>query len=236
MARDKIFRTHRDEINEFTFDEEVAAVFDDMLKRSVPGYGTILSLIALCAQKYVTPGSAVYDLGASRGASTMAIAHNIRTQDCRLYAVDNSRAMYKNLLEAARSFQGNTEIIPLHEDILHTPVKKASLTVLNLTLQFVPPERRNRLLKTIHAGTLPGGCLFLAEKVKDSSSMTELYYDFKRANGYNDLEISQKRTALEEVLIPDTESEHMARLQKAGFCRVERLFQTLNFRAYAAWK
>ncbi|MGM0461848.1 MAG: carboxy-S-adenosyl-L-methionine synthase CmoA [Fibrobacterota bacterium] len=236
MARDKIFRTHRDEINEFTFDEEVAAVFDDMLKRSVPGYGTILSLIALCAQKYVTPGSAVYDLGASRGASTMAMAHNIRSKGCSLYAVDNSRAMYEKLLQAARSFTGYTKIIPLYEDILTTPVQNASLTVLNLTLQFVPLKQRDTLMEKIHAGTLPGGCLFLAEKVKDSSCMTGLYYDFKRANGYNDLEISQKRSALEEVLIPDTESEHMARLQKAGFCRVERLFQTLNFRAYAAWK
>ncbi|ERP39394.1 carboxy-S-adenosyl-L-methionine synthase CmoA [Chitinivibrio alkaliphilus] len=236
MKRDILFRSPQNEIAEFTFNAEVTEVFDDMLTRSVPGYGTLISLIALWAKEYVQEGSNVYDLGASLGTATQAIAHNARETSCTIYAVDTSTAMVEALTKNVAGAYGLAQVVPRCEDICTISLEQASLTVLNLTLQFIPPEQRLPLLQRIYAHTLPGGVVFLAEKCDDTEEMTELYYAFKRANGYNNLEISQKRTALEQVLIPDTDTCHRDRLHRAGFSRVECIFQALQFRGYAAWK
>ena len=47
--------------------------------------------------------------------------------------------------------------------------------------------------------------------------MTDLHHEFKRAQGYSDLEIAQKRASLENVLVPNTVDQHIERLLAAGF-------------------
>lgn len=239
MKRDMVFRSLHPEISEFAFDERVAGVFGDMLKRSVPGYGTLLSMIGVFTQNYAQKGSNIYDLGCSLGGATFAIANNISESDCTIYAVDNSVPMIDRLNTLIKDIAPPVSIKTVCDDICNVSFSNASITVMNLTLQFLPPSERDELLREIYEATLPGGLFILAEKVSDTSvgnRFTKLYYDFKRANDYSELEISQKRSALENVLITDDESTHIERLKKAGFSRVERWFQTLNFRAYAAWK
>lgn len=239
MGRDTVFREHHPEIAEFTFNENVASVFADMLKRSVPGYGTILSFMSLFGSRFAQDNSNIYDLGCSLGASSFALAQNVDKKNCRVKAYDTSRPMinrFRKLLEE------NPLHIPVdiyEEDITEIDFERASVTVLNLTLQFVEPEKRLALLRKIADATLPGGVIILAEKMSDESEngiMTDLYYDFKRANSYSEMEISQKRNALENYLITDTEETHFERLKAAGFKGTLRWFQTLNFRAYIAWK
>ncbi len=239
MGRDKVFSEHHPEISEFAFNENVATVFSDMLKRSVPGYGTVLSFLSLFGKKYAQENSNIYDLGCSLGASSFALAQNVDAEDCVVKAYDTSSAMISRFRTLLSEHPLHIPVEIYEEDITEITFERASVTVLNLTLQFVEPEKRLELLERIAAATLPGGVIILAEKLCDSSEnevMTDLYYDFKRANSYSELEISQKRTALENYLITDSEDVHLERLVAAGFCRPLRWFQTLNFRAYIAWK
>lgn len=239
MKRDEVFRSLHPEISEFAFDEKVAGVFGDMLKRSVPGYGTLLSMIGVFAQNYVQDNTNIYDLGCSLGGATFAIANNVRALGCTIHAVDNSEPMIEKLDTILKDVLCNTPVKTYCADIANIPFEKCSFVVMNLTLQFLPPSERDELLKEIYEAMVPGGLFILAEKISDTTDgelFTKLYYDFKRANDYSDLEISQKRSALENVLITDDEKTHFGRMKGAGFSRVERWFQTLNFRAYAAWK
>jgi len=236
IARDEVFRAEHPEIAEFAFDEKVTSVFADMLKRSVPGYGSILTLIAVLAKKYAIPNTKIYDLGCSLGAVSLAIANNVEN---KIIGVDVSEPMIKQANILVAQAEKNEQITLVCEDITKIPFEKSSVVALNLTLQFINPEERTPLLQKIHKSLVENGILILTEKLTDTSPnsiYTDIYYDFKRANGYNETEISQKRTALENVLITDTEDTHIERLKNAGFPKVIRVFQALNFRSFVAFK
>ena len=124
-------------------------------------------------------------------------------------------------------------------DIRDVKIQQASLVVMNFTLQFIAPEHRQALLDRIYQGLKPGGVLLVSEKVgfdaAEQEWMSELHHAFKKANGYSELEISQKRTALERVLRPDTPATHRRRLHQAGFADCVQWFQCLNFVSFVAW-
>jgi len=215
-------------------------VFPDMIKRSVPGYETIIAMTGSLADRYVRPGTHCYDLGCSLGASLLAVAQATADRPRHLLGVDNSPAMISRCRDIL-SGEKVEDIELLCADILDVPIANASLVVLNFTLQFVPPEQREALLARIWAGINPGGILILSEKVAFDDAhhnelMIELHHNFKRANGYSDLEISQKRTALENVLLPETLNTHRERLKKVGFNSVDVWFQCFNFASMIAIK
>jgi tRNA (cmo5U34)-methyltransferase len=239
--KDSIYTRPIGKVDAFQFDEKVAAVFPDMIERSVPGYHTIISAIGLLAGRFAQPHSVCYDLGCSLGAATLSMSNRITVPDCRIIAVDNSEAM---LMRFRNTLEKNPSAIPvdiLCEDVRDTAVTRASVVVLNFTLQFIPIEDRLDLLQKIRRGLLPGGLLILSEKLKfedprQQELQTEMHHAFKKAQGYSDLEISQKRTALENVLIPETFEEHRSRLQQAGFSSTEVWFQYFNFASIIALK
>jgi len=239
--KDRIYATPQSNISGFVFDGKVAEVFSDMIRRSVPGYGTVINMTGVLANQYVTEHSNCYDLGCSLGASSLAIQQGIQVPGCRIFAVDNSRAMLNRAAERLKSAQGKTPIELQCADVLDTPIENASMVVMNFTLQFIDPAKRLGLLQRIHAGMNPGGILILSEKIRfedpeEERLQIEMHHAFKRANGYNDLEISQKRTALEDVLIPETLDQHYARLSEAGFSRTDLWFQCFNFVSLVARK
>lgn len=226
---------------DFRFDAAVARVFPDMIRRSVPGYTTIIPMIQVITEQYAQPGSRCYDLGCSLGASTLAMRHGMPASGCTLTGVDNSDAM----IERCEHFIAlDDHPLPVElrcEDILDTPIENASVTTLNFTLQFVDPERRVELLARIAAATRPGGVLILSEKIRfesttEQATQTRLHHEFKRANGYSDMEISQKRSALEQVLIPETLAQHRQRLEQAGFENTMVWYQCFNFVSMLAFK
>ncbi len=228
-------------VEEFRFDETVVRVFPDMIKRSVPGYTTLVGMIGLLARELQRPGSRCYDLGCSLGAVSYAVAQAVQGEDVQIVAVDNSPAMIERLDQRLRGEPPGLPVHVLCADILDVAIEDASLVVLNLTLQFIAPEQRLRLLRKIHAGLLPGGALILSEKTvfdttREQQRIDELQQAFKRARGYSELEISQKRAALERVLIPDTVAAHHQRLKRAGFSDCVQWFQCLNFVSLLAWK
>jgi tRNA (cmo5U34)-methyltransferase len=238
---DTLFASPRDHIVDFAFDASVAAVFPDMIRRSVPGYGEIIALTGLLAGQYAQAGSRCYDLGCSLGAASLSMRRRIPHADCRIIAVDNAPAM----LEQARThLEGAPGVAPVElccADVREVPIEDASVVVLNFTLQFIDPAERLPLLQRIQAGLRPGGVLVLSEKImfaneREQDFNTEMHLAFKRANGYSDLEISQKRTALENVLVPDTREQHEERLRWAGFTRNECWFRCFSFASFVAFK
>jgi tRNA (cmo5U34)-methyltransferase len=240
-STDRIFANPLAAIPDFRFDESVAAVFPDMIQRSVPGYQAIINMIGELAGRYAQPNSTCYDLGCSLGAATLAMRHGIRSEGCRIVSVDNSRAMLDRAASILQQDDGKVPVDLRCEDIAETSIDNASVVVLNFTLQFIPVAERARLIESIYRGLLPGGVLILSEKVSFSDPqhqalMIELHHNFKRANGYSDLEISQKRSALEKVLLPETLATHQQRCKQAGFASVDVWFQCFNFASMLAIK
>ena len=296
---DNLFDSAAAPVRPFRFDAEVARVFPDMVRRSVPGYAEMVELTGLLARQLVPADGVCYDLGCSLGAVTEAIVRQTPAS-VRVIAVDNAPAMIAKLTAQLKSppaplFQSGeeippcppfskggeekppvdkspqppllkgeeeekppfekgglggfeigrlgfeTRITPICADAETVPIHDAALVVLNLTLQFIAPERRLALLERIHAGLIPNGALILVEKIalpndRGGALLTELHADFKRAHGYSELAISRKRAALEQVLIPDALETHAQRLSAAGFTGITRWYQSLNFVAWIAWK
>ena len=251
--RDSLFSHPLGDIEGFRFNQSVVDVFPDMLRRSVPGYESIIGQSALLAARYVQPGTKLFDLGSSLGATSIAMREAlVHSKDdsvagCEIHAIDNAKAM----IDASRSIIAKAEEslpadrrvpIHLHEaDLEAHPIDHASVVAMNFTLQFVEPAARAALMQKIANALQSGGVLILSEKVRFEDSIVndmhiDMYHAFKSRNGYSDLEISQKRTALENVLVPDTLDEHRERLMSAGFSCCTVWFQCFNFASLIAIK
>lgn len=239
--RDELFATPIQNLGDWTFDEKVAEVFPDMIQRSVPGYSTIISMIGMLAKRFTKAGSTVYDLGCSLGAVTLSIRRNIQVDNCKIVAVDNSPAMVERCKRHLNLFRSDINVTVYEADIRNIEITNASMVVLNFTLQFLPPADRQHLLNNIYQGLIPGGILVLSEKFSFADEqinplLFDMHLDFKRANGYSELEISQKRSMLENVMLIDTIDTHKQRIQQAGFSHVDTWFQCVNFGSLIAIK
>lgn len=240
-SRDNIFAAPLDSMGDFQFDQQVAEVFPDMIQRSVPGYSNIITAIGMLTKRFSQPNSVLYDLGCSLGAATLEMRRNIEQENCQIIAVDNSPAMIERCQRHLNAFKGNTPVTIMCKDIQDTDINNASVVILNFTLQFIEPQSRQALINKIFQGLNPGGILLVSEKLRfenetAQSLLTDLHHDFKRANGYSELEISQKRNALENVMLTDTQEQHMERFTNAGFNTSELWFQCFNFCSMIAVK
>jgi len=241
MNKDRIYSESLAGIADFRFDAQVADVFTDMIERSVPGYRSIITMIETLTEHYAQPGSTLYDLGCSLGGATISMRRGVTAEGCGIVAVDNSEAM---IARCRKQIERDHHPVPVElicDDIRNVDISDASVVVLNFTLQFIAPADRRALLEKICRGMRPGGVLILSEKVVFAdehlnSLLTDIHHDFKRAHGYSDLEISQKRTALENVLVPETIAVHRERLTEAGFSSVDVWFQCFNFMSMLAVK
>ncbi len=239
--KDTLYAQAHEAVGAFQFDESVVAVFPDMIQRSVPGYQTILTGIGELTKQYAQANTNLYDLGCSLGAATITMRRNITAKACEIIAIDNSTAMIQRAQEYLDAFHSD---VPVHlqcADMSKVPIENASVVVLNFTLQFIEPEQREKMLADIYQGLTPGGILILSEKIHFENpllqkSIEHLHLQFKRANGYSELEISQKRSSLEKVLISDTEQTHLERFKKVGFESACIWFQAYNFASFIAVK
>jgi tRNA (cmo5U34)-methyltransferase len=238
MNEDKIYIDEKLGDEPFRFDDAVARVFPDMLGRSIPGYAATLEAICSLAARHVAAGTNCYDLGCSLGAATLAMRQGIRAEGCRIIAVDNSDAMIER---CETVFAGAPDVEIRLADILDAEIENASMVVMNYTLQFLTIETREPMLKRIFEGLVPGGLLLLSEKVIDEDPrmeelLVDLHHEHKRRNAYSELEISRKRTALENVLIPETVAVHKRRLANAGFAHSAVWLRYFNFVSIVAIK
>ena len=243
MSRDQIYADGAAASGPFEFNEAVARVFPDMLRRSIPGYAETIGAIGALASRAVRPGTCAFDLGCSLGAAALAMQRSIDVPGCRIVAVDNAPAMIERCrtLVAAEADAGGPEIDIVEGDVRTAAIGDASMVVMNYTLQFLPLAERAGMLQRIAEGMLSGGVFVLSEKVVDpdpamEARLVELHHDFKRRNAYSDLEISRKRAALENVLIPETVQAHRDRLAAAGFRHSGVWLRYFNFVSILALK
>jgi len=240
-STDTLYAKRHESVGSFIFDEKVANIFDDMINRSVPGYQAIISMIGILADEHVTANSHVYDLGCSLGAATLSILRSLHHSDCKIIAVDNSSAMLGKCKKNVLREGGSIPVEYFCQDLRETEIKRASMVVLNFTLQFIEVDKREELIRCIYRGMLPGGILVISEKIvfedkRTQSFQEEMHLNFKRLNGYSHLEIAQKRSALEKILVPDTLEEHQRRLNTAGFRKTTVWFQCFNFVSIISFK
>ncbi len=240
FKNDKIYNVTR-ENSPFKFNKQVASVFPDMIGRSVPGYLVVIKMIEQLSTLYIKDKTNCYDLGCSLGEATLAIDKGVRASDVSILSIDNSIAMLDQCQLHLDCYKHNASINLKHEDICSTKIENASMVVLNYTLQFIPIETRKTLIKTIFDGMNEGAILLISDKISfTDQSINQLFIDlhhqFKKDNGYSELEISQKRNALENVLIPETIESHIIRLANSGFKHVNCWQQHLNFASIIAIK
>jgi tRNA (cmo5U34)-methyltransferase len=238
MNEDKLYIDEKLGDEPFRFDDSVAGVFPDMLRRSIPGYAASIEAIGSLAARYVQPGTNCYDLGCSLGAASLAMHQGSRAEGVTIVAVDNSEAMVERCREAVSAHDG---IEVRQADVRNTAIENASMVVMNYTLQFLDPAARDDIVRGIHSGLVPGGIFILSEKVIDEDSdmdalLVDLHHEHKRRHNYSQLEIARKRAALENVLIPETVASHKQRLASAGFAHTAVWLRYFNFVSIVAIK
>ena len=233
--KDNIYQQTQHHLVDFAFDQRVVNVFPDMIRRSVPGYELVVPLSGLMAARHIRAGDRVYDLGCSLGATTLAVLGQLGNKSCEILAVDQSASM----LARARELVTDRRVQFIEANVTTLDLLPARVVLSNWLLQFIDPQRRLSLLTTIARSLHGGGQLLLAEKIRYEDPAIQFFMEdthlaFKAANGYSDLEISQKRSALENVMIVDTESAHLERLHAAGFSKVTVWYRCLNWISFLA--
>jgi tRNA (cmo5U34)-methyltransferase len=241
MKTDQVFKAPMEKSTDFKFDAQVANVFNDMVGRSVPYYLEMQRMMAEIIPDFAQPNTSIYDLGCSTGTTLLSLDKRL-DQTVRFVGVDSSAEMIEN---SRNNFKNNELTRPynLITADLYKPfeIKNASVVILCLTLQFMRPLYRQKMLQSIYQQMNDGACLILIEKVLAEDAdlnrqFINYYYDLKRRNNYDEMEISQKREALENVLIPYKLSENLQMLAEAGFSKTEVFFKWYNFAGIIAIK
>ena len=233
--KDKLF--NKEIIKQFEFDNEVADVFDDMISRSVPFYKENLELSINILKNYLNQNDKVLDLGSSTG--TFLINLGKIYPKLKLKGIDNSKPMIKKSKRKAKAF--GVKIKFIEADFFDYNFGKNKLIASNYTIQFIRPIKREKLIQKIYDSLEDGGIFLMSEKLvsedkKLNKILIDEYYNYKKKKGYSEYEISKKREALENILIPYTETENREMLQKAGFSHIELIFRWCNFSTFLAFK
>jgi tRNA (cmo5U34)-methyltransferase len=240
MVRDTLFEK-KASAEKFLFNERVADVFDDMLDRSVPFYKQVIEMTVEILDRSLQAGDTVYDLGCSTGTTLIALAGKLESENLKFVGIDNSKAMLDKAMRKAEMFSMADRIDFVEMDITRAELSGAGGIMLNYTLQFIKPPTRAEFLRNIYSGLRHNGVLVLSEKIvcqdkQLDQQFLDSYHQFKKRRGYSELEIANKREALEDVLLPLTIQENYDLLMQAGFSRVETFFQWFNFVSFVACK
>lgn len=231
---DSIYSQLQPTVAPFEFDDKVVQVFDDMISRSVPLYRESLRRQAELAAHYYNSESVIYDLGCSNGNFGLQFMQQMADKPFKMVGIDNSQPMLDQYSLRLNNAENHLNVELCCHAIEDYPFDAASVVVINLTLQFLSLEVRSALIQRVYDALLPGGILLLTEKVVHHDQellqlQQDWYYRFKKENGYSQLEISQKRDALENVLIPETIEQHQQRLQHVGFKQMDIWLKWFNF-------
>lgn len=244
MNNDRLYSNGR-VTEDFSFNEKVAEVFDDMLDRSVPFYRSVIETMAAMIRHLAAPGGTVFDLGCSTGSTLLELSRLLPDMELRFVGLDNAPAMLDKARRKAEMFGKSSDIEFHRQDItsegLCAGIKGADIILCNYTLQFIRPMLRRDFVNRLYTALSSDGMLFLSEKIISGHSclnrnFISIYHDFKREQGYSELEIAAKREALENVLIPFTVKENINLLIESGFSGVEMFFRWINFASFIALK
>ncbi|HEY6451734.1 MAG TPA: carboxy-S-adenosyl-L-methionine synthase CmoA [Steroidobacteraceae bacterium] len=244
MKKDEVFREPGQRASDFVFNADVAEAFDDMLERSVPFYREQQGMICSLCRNLWRPDTTVYDLGCSTATTLIGLSRELPST-ARLVGYDNSLPMLErargNLEAAAARERIELRHGDLNGNLPDLSLQGAGVVTMCWTLQFIRPLRRDNLIRWIYDALADEGALIVTEKILTNSGhmnrfFIDLYYDFKRRQGYSDTEISRKREALENVLVPYRLDENADLFRRNGFEIVETFFQWFNFAGFLCVK
>jgi tRNA (cmo5U34)-methyltransferase len=240
MNKDKLYTSGTIQ-EDFTFNDKVAEVFDDMLNRSVPYYSAVIDGITGLLEHHALHGHTVFDLGCSTGTTLLELARRLPDMDCRFIGIDNAPAMIKKARQKAEMFSKSTVIRFIEDDIATATLEGAGVILCNYTLQFIRPMTRLQFVRRLYDMLPAGGMCIVSEKIISHDKILnrkfiDMHHNFKRRQGYSELEIAAKREALENVLVPFSIEENIDLLRQAGFQSVETFFQWFNFASFVALK
>jgi tRNA (cmo5U34)-methyltransferase len=239
--KDEIYKQPLQNPKKFEFSQEVAGVFNDMISRSVPYYEANQIMTAQMATQFYFDHSIIYDLGCSIGTTAHFLSKAFHSRKFRYTGIDNSSPMIEKANLKSGEFPNDHIVNYVLGDIENYNYTNTSVTIANYTFQFIPSEKRLSLLRRIFSALCNGGILLLSEKVIETNPIltgifSEMHHNMKKSHGYSDLEIIQKRDALEDVLIPNTTDQNIELLQEAGFQSVAIYHKWYNFASYIALK
>ncbi len=236
FKKDTVYQQPTDVVD-FDFDKKVARVFPDMVHRSIPGYASLLTVLqAVFRAEFANCEQVrIYDLGCSVGGVTLALA-NVLPVQTQFVGVDISADMLAQYDKAVRLAAIAERVQSVQQSIVDYPLALCQGITINFTLQFLAPAARQAVLNRCYQALSTGGLLFIAEKTSVNADITRWHEQFKRNNGYSELEIAQKRKAIENVMKIDDEQTIIARCQRAGFGEVQQVFHALGFKAWAMRK
>jgi tRNA (cmo5U34)-methyltransferase len=241
FPQDTIYATVQSGVEKFSFNQQVVDVFPDMINRSVPSYQTIVDGIGKLASLLCVSSPVIYDLGCSLGNVSLSIAKHAQTKDPTIRGIDNSQAMIERCQQHVDAFSFGSCIRLQKSDLVTLSLEPCDMAVINFTLQFIEPVKRQDIINKVYKALSLNGIFVLSEKIKVPESeldsvLIDLHHEFKRENGYSDLEISQKRSALEDVMKLDSIETHTKRLSQAGFSKICVWYQHFNFVSILAVK
>ncbi|MGD9950149.1 MAG: carboxy-S-adenosyl-L-methionine synthase CmoA [Desulfobulbus sp.] len=240
MSEDTLYATGK--VGEdFSFNDRVAEVFDDMLDRSIPYYRSVIEGMTQLLARRPQRNTTIYDLGCSTGTTLLELSRQLPVDRFHFVGIDNAPAMLEKARKKSAMFSKKTLIEFREDDITNCPLSEATAIICNYTMQFLRPMTRLAFVERIHAALPEDGMFFLSEKTishdkRLNRDFIDIYHNFKRKQGYSELEISAKREALENVLIPFSLEENIALLRDAGFAEIEPYFKWFNFTALVAVK
>lgn len=232
---DNIFKSPK--TKQFEFDESVASVFDDMLDRSIPLYEESIIFMADLIGRFFTQNATIVDLGCSTANTLLALYK--KSLKYRLLGYDNSSAMLEVARKKVEAFGAKIEL--QEADIVNLDIPKSDVIIANYMLQFIRPLKREKFVKKIHESLNDKGFFIFSEKIiykekKLDKVMIDMYLEFKKQQGYSEFEISQKREALENILVPYTEEENRQMIKDTGFRDIQTLIKWGNFTTFLALK
>lgn len=238
--QDQVYRKSQSHIVDFAFTAEIADVFPDMIRRSVPGYETVIPMTGLIAARHLGADGRAFDLGCSLGATTQAILSQNDSPHIRVTGMDNSAPMIERATELNQDGRATFVLADAQDTATLAQLEGANVILLNFVLQFFEPVTRLDTLRSLRTHMADDGLLLVSEKVKHSEASTHALFDqthlaWKQANGYSELEISQKRSALENVMRVDTIEAHQQRFMEAGFSRVIQWYQCMNWASFLVY-
>ena len=230
IKKDNLYKSNFPKNHKFTFNNDVANVFGDMVNRSVPGYEFLIENIGVLSKKFYQPNTKIYDLGSSLCACSLSILEKVRNTEVQIYAVDSSKAM----IDICKKSIDRKEIKFINSDISDVEMNNSSIVILNLTLQFILVNKRTELLKKIFSQLNDNGIIIITEKIKLDKISDDVFFKnfhdfFKENNGYTKEEIDRKKIALSETMIIESEQIHEERFKSIGCKKFYKWFQCYNF-------
>jgi tRNA (cmo5U34)-methyltransferase len=244
MKKDKLFLQSETPAGNFEFNVEVAEVFDDMLERSVPFYREQQTMIRGIIKRMWNPETKIYDLGCSTATTLIGLCRELPTS-ARFIGYDNSSAMLERAIRNIKANHFQRRIAVRHAELNGRPsdfsLRNAGVVTMCWTLMFIRPLQRDKVIRWIYDSLVDGGVLIVTEKILTNSGnmnrfFVDLYYEFKKQAGYSETEISRKREALENVLIPYRVEENLDLFRRNGFDIPETFFQWFNFAGFLCVK